>query len=150
MLSGLSTLPWGSSRTIEDFHIVLMSAWSKAMNPYMYEIKIHEMENDIKRVRQRITILERCLELNPEYDRNLLKAQLDLLTNLTRVLKEEIGFYLKLGESYDLAVFHVLFVETLKTICPDLATQLIEQLLSRCSAAETESRKADEDQSEGE
>lgn len=120
------------------------------MNPYMYEIKMLEMENEIRRVRQKIMILERSLELNPYYDRNLLKAQLDLLANLVRVLKEEIGFFLKLGKSYDMGAFHVLFVETLKTINPELAMQVIEGLLSPSSEAETENREADEDQPEDE
>ena len=100
------------------------------MTTMLYQQRILELENEFRRVKERVVNLERCLQLNPEYDRNLLKAQLDLLTNRVRLLKEGVAFYLKLGEAYDQAVFHVLFIETLKTVCPDLAAQLIDRLLA--------------------
>jgi hypothetical protein len=63
-------------------------------------------------------------------DLKVAKTQLDLLDGLIRLTKVQTAYYVKLGQVYDLVRFHDLFIKELKRRDPELAIQIIDELLN--------------------
>ena len=96
-----------------------------------YNSRILALENDLIKAKQTMKRLLHRLHHDPGgVDLKVAKTQLDLLNGLIRLTKVQTAYYVKLGQVYDLVRFHDLFVKELKRRDPELAIQIIDELLN--------------------
>jgi hypothetical protein len=95
---------------------------------WLYQKRILGLEEAFDRLRERM----RKLSDEPEELNNTeQKVQLDLVLVDLRVLKEQTAYYAKLGESYDLARFHIDLLDELRDRDPILALEIVHAIEAR-------------------
>ena len=95
---------------------------------WLYQMRILALEEAFDRLRKRVRKLSEGPE---ELDNTERRVQLDLLLVDLRVLKEQTAYYVKLGESYDLARFHTDLLNELRDRDPILALEIVHAIETR-------------------
>jgi hypothetical protein len=98
---------------------------------WLYQYRILALEDELTTTRRGLKRLLHRLQYDPDrVDLKAAKTQLDLIDGLVRLATVQTAYYVKLGQVYDLARFHELFIEELKRRDPDLALEIIETLMN--------------------
>jgi hypothetical protein len=100
---------------------------------WAYQQRILALEDELTLARRGLKHILRRLEHAPaRVDLKVASTQLDLINSLIRLANVQIAYYVKLGQVYDLAHFHGLFIQELKRRDPALAMEIIEALMNPC------------------
>jgi hypothetical protein len=100
---------------------------------WLYQERILALEDELTKTRRGLKRLLFRLHHDPDrVDLKVAKTQLVLIDGLIRLATVQTAYYVKLGQVYDLARFHELFMQELKRRDPALAIEIIETLMELC------------------